>query len=232
MSPVASFHLVRFARPSAATLARVPLDRRALAAVPGMRFARLLGTGAGATMSLSADLARWAVFAVWDDEASLGRFLDGHPLPRRWTGAAEAYHLTLEPAGAHGRWGGADPFAGIEAVRPDGPVAVLTRATLRPTRVRSFLGAVPPVDERLACAVGNVATVGIGETPGRHQGTFSLWRSPADVRAFAYDDPTHAEVVERTAAERWYSEEWFARFRPRHASGTWDGVDPLGDTLG
>ena len=51
--------------------------------------------------------------------------------------------------------------------------------------------------------------------------------SPVEIRAFAYADPAHAAVVERTPGERWYGEELFARFAVVRALGTVDGQDLL-----
>lgn len=234
---VASFHLVRFAGNDVARrFAAVPFDRRALGRVPGLRFARLLGTGRGDTMTTSADLRRWAVFAVWDDHDALARFGD---FGGRWAGAVERYDVTMAPLGAHGSWGGADPFDGADPATErttegedvGGPVAVLTRATVRPRHLPTFLRAVPDVETAMARADGLLAAVGIGEVPVGRQATFSLWRDTAAVQAFAYRQRAHADVVERTRTEGWYGEEWFARLRPRSASGTWDGVDPLAGAL-
>ncbi len=231
---VASFHLVRLPwRRAAAQVAHVPVDRRSLRTLPDARFAKLLGTGRGRQMTASADLTRWALFAVWDDVASLHRFTHRHPIARRWRHADERYDLAMEPLGAHGSWDGVDPVAGAGAAdtggRGDaGPVAVLTRATVRWRRVPTFLRAVPPVDHALDHADGLLATVGIGELPVGRQATFSLWRDAAAVRAFAYGDAEHTTVIDRTRAEGWYGEEWFARFRPLEWSGTWGGVSPLG----
>lgn len=227
---VASFHLIRLPTGAAALqIPRVPIDRRALRRVPGLRFGKLLGTGRDQTMAASADLRRWAVFAVWDDEAARERFVVDHPLSRRWDAEAdERYDVVLRPLGAHGAWNGVDPVAGAGSLPDDGgPVAVLTRATVRWRQIPAFLRAVPEIDRVLGTTGGLLASVGIGEAPIGRQATFSLWRDAQAIRDFAYRSAEHARVIERTRDEGWYGEEWFARFRPTERSGTWGGRDPL-----
>lgn len=228
MARIASFHLI--SEPTykvPLTLARLGLDRPRLNRVEGLHFWRLLGTGNGSDTGPGADLRRSAVFAVWDDEADLDRFLANHAIAGRWAGASESWHVRLKALGSHGTWRGVDPLDGMERGNRDGPVAVITRADVRRSAGRAFGEASREVDTELHSAPGLIDVLGIGEAPIGRLATFSLWESAGAVRDFAYSMPRHQQVIEQTRDGDWYSEEMFARFEPYGATGEWDGRDPL-----
>lgn len=228
VSRIASFHLVRETS-ALRTMGRLGSDRLRLARVPGLHFWRLLGTGHGDDTGPGADLHRSALFAVWDDEAALDAFVA--TMQPRWNAAVESWHVRLRAVGGHGRWRDVDVLDGMEPARhASGPVAIVTRAAVRPGSWRSFRGAGPEVDRELHASDGLLAVLGIGEAPVGRLGTFSLWRDIEAARAFARRQPHHLEVVRRTRAERWYREELFARFEPYASTGSWDGHDPLAGT--
>jgi hypothetical protein len=207
-----------------AALLRMAADRRPLRRTPGLRFAKLLGTGSGRTFTVAdVDPRHWALVAVWDDDAAADAFADG-ALVQRWRRRAnEEFTARLRPLAARGRWSRREPFGRPEPSRWDGPVAALTRARLVPRRALAFWRAVPPVSGDLHAAPGLRLAVGIGEAPIGLQGTFSVWDSSSALNGFAYGRAPHVAVVDRTAREGWYAEELFARFALLSATGTIGG---------
>ena len=210
-------------------------QRRPLARVPGLRFARLLGTGSGIGFSAVPDPRTWALFASWDGEDAWARFDAESAVMRQYRERGEEiYTIFLTPLSSHGRWGGVAPFDPLPSPPPPsdgGPVAVLTRATIRLSRARRFWSQVGPVDDTLRGHPDLLLTFGAGEVPWLKQATLSFWRSAEAMRAWAYRTPHHTEVVRRTRGEAWYAEELFARFRPLATRGTFLGGDPLAGVL-
>ena len=233
-SIIAALTLARYPlRSIYCALVRMGLDRPRLRHTPGLRFWKLLGCARGPALG-PWDARRYALFTVWESSAALDAFEARSPIMATYRGAAEEiWTVRLAPLRWQGTWGGADPFAGAPAARGSyaGPLAILTRATIRLRHLAAFTRAAGPVTTRLPGRPGLIASIGLGEAPLMFQATFSLWVDLPEVQRFAYHEDEHAEVVRRTRAEGWYREELFARFRPIASYGAWDGADPLAPYL-
>lgn len=232
---VVTLHLWRVPRRRVvAAVSRMATDRGRVRRAPGLRFAKLLGTGDARTFTpRGADPTRWALVAAWARAEDAAGF-ECSAVPRGWARLAEeTCRVLMRPVSSRGRWSRREPFGRptpATTARWDGPVAALTRARLAPLRAVEFWRAVPPVARQVGAAPGLLFAVGIGEAPVGVQGTFSLWRSAGTLRDFAYrDEPgggAHAEVVRRTPVVGWYAEELFARFEVLDVSGTLGGWAP------
>jgi hypothetical protein len=92
-------------------LAHLALDRVRLRRVPGLVFAKLVGTSApGAFGPWDAEPRRWGLVAAWDSEQAADAF-PASAVARWWARAAEEHlRLRLRPVAARGRWSGREPF--------------------------------------------------------------------------------------------------------------------------
>ncbi|MFP5345822.1 MAG: monooxygenase [Actinomycetes bacterium] len=215
-------------------LGRMAADHVLLRRQPAT-FTKLLGTGSGRTFRVrDADLRHWALLATWPDDGSAAAF-EHSATARGWRRIAdEQLVVQMAPLASRGRWSATTPF-GASRHRPrrrnrptqdDVPVASITRARIRPTKMRTFWRAVPPVSRDLHSVDGLRLAIGIGEAPLGLQGTFSIWRDAGALTAFASGREAHRTVVRRTAREDWYAEELFARFRVLSVHGTYRGRTP------
>ncbi len=217
------------ARRVPAAFVRMATDRRRLARTPGAVFSKLLGTGDGRTFDLrDADLRTWALLVAWTTQEAWRRFDQRSPVAQGWREISdERWVAELRPVSAKGEWAGRQPFGTGRRQDPGEPVAAITRARLRPSRMRTFWRAVPPVTLDLARRDGLLMALGIGEAPIGLQGTFSVWTSGQALTDFAYRGEAHRRAIRQTAQLDWYSEELFARFAVLRTHGTLDGRDPL-----
>lgn len=191
-------------------LARMAWLPLALRRNSDVEFVKLLGTARGFGVT-AADPYRWAALTVWRAHA--------RPIEAFDRIAAAHVRLTLHPTATRGRWAGSKPFTAGTGEGTGGPVLIITRARLRPTRAVTFWRAIGPVAATLNDAEGLLTAFGIGEAPIGFQGTVSIWADGRHVNAFAYRTAEHAEVVRRTPAHRWYAEELFARFEVLEVTG-------------
>ncbi|PLK44288.1 DUF3291 domain-containing protein [Emticicia sp. TH156] len=191
----------------------------------GLTFWKLLGCGKNGTFDIEPDLKQWGLLAVWETEADFENFRQHSFLQRWWkTLCHEQWTILCQPCEAHGKWDGKEPFSkSVVSKDYQGKIAVLTRASIRPSKLRGFWANVPPVAAGIKEAAGFVTSVGVGEMPFVRQATFSIWESLNDVKQFAYKQRTHADVVRKTRDEGWYSEELFARFIPLKTFGSLNG---------
>jgi heme-degrading monooxygenase HmoA len=192
----------------------------------GCDFVKLLGTGSGRTFTpRDADTRQWAILAVWSNEEAATAFRRSG-IHRSWSRvSSEHAAFDLTPLSSHGQWSGRQPFGTPAARATTKPVVAITRARIAWRKNLTFWRAVPPVTSSLHSSPGLISAIGIGEAPVGLQGTFSLWRTDGDLRAFAYKGAEHAEAIRRTSEEAWYSEELFARLEVQRAYGILRGIE-------
>ena len=192
------------------------------------KFWKLMGSGHNGTFDLQPDWQQWAILATWETRKDFDDFYNGSFISNWWRAfKCEKWALLCEPIQSHGKWDGIEPFISPPITDYDGPVAVLTRATIRLNKLKGFWSNVDGVAALMTSAKGYITSFGIGEAPFYRQATFSIWESVDDVKAFAYRSREHAEVIKKTREENWYSEELFARFKPVASFGTLNGKNPL-----
>lgn len=196
------------------------IHRLPLYFVKGCTFWKLLGCGKNGTFDIHPDFQQWGLLAAWESKTDFEAFHKNSFVAKWWKiFCTEQSYILLAPTSSHGKWSGKDPFSTPKTKQPEGKVAVLTRATIRPSKLKNFWKNVPPVASIMGNAKGFITSIGIGEAPFFMQATFSVWESTEDVVNFAYKDKEHANVVKLTRDENWYSEELFARFIILETSG-------------
>ena len=231
---IASFHIIQYRK----MVVFPPTPKTA--DTPGLRFWRPLNIGGDFAWfrehpsrwslypRLRPDFHRWAFYGVWDDDATLDRFMADSKTAVLWEQAAvEACHLRLRPSHIRGPWNGMQVLSGSETPHPAGaPLACLARADLSPRGVLAFWGSAAPDllrhlpnDDRLLLGIPLV------DRPYAQPVSFSIWRTSADATDFVRHGDDHRAAVRRVQRSQPDFTARFSsgRFEPYRCEGSWAG---------
>ena len=203
---------------------RLVLGAWPLRAVPGLGFVKVLGSGADGGFGLAPSGTHGGLFLVFDDEAAATAFVERSPvMAGSRARARDLCVAVLRACASKGSWAGAamQPTAPVPAP-DDGPVAALTRASIRPRHALSFWRLSPPAEAALAAAPGCLLAAGLGEAPVLRQATFSLWSSAAAMDRYARSG-AHQDAIRAAYGGGYFSESMFVRFVPLSIRGRWQG---------
>jgi spheroidene monooxygenase len=196
---------------------------RGLGPIPGLRFARVLGSGRAEGFGVRPGLDCQGVFAGFDTLEHAQAFAQSSPVAGAYRQRAEeTFAAVLQVSSSRGSWAGQGMAAGTAAPAAGLPIAALTRASIRLSKALPFWRLSPPAEAELAQAPGCQLAVGLGEAPLLRQATFSLWDSTAAMDAYARHG-AHQRAI-RASGEGGYFSEWmFVRFQPLWLQGQWKG---------
>ena len=229
MTHTTTLSLFRFNKPTDRLwafymMARARFD---LARMPDLKFWKLMGSGIGEGFTPNPNTAVWAILATWPDERSARANIDTAPLFKRYQNrATEHWTIFLQATSARGAWSGQAPFEPDATARP-GPLAALTRATVKPRILPNFWGQVPSISKMIGADPNVIFKIGVGEVPWLHQVTFSIWPGTEEMAAFARRDGPHAKAIKAVRDGDWFREELYARFQIVGDCGAWGGTSPL-----
>lgn len=221
---IVSVHLADVGWPQAQRL----LFRRPKATeLPGLTYAEPALTAPLGERVPRPKPGRIALIAAWEDDVALDRFLGGHPFADH---LAAGWHVRLEPRRSFGSWAGIPGLPAKELpVDDDEPVAALTLGRLRFKRTLPFLRNGAPAERDAVANPAMLASTGLARLAlPRLVSTFSIWRSAAEMREYAFGkEGSHQAAVRADRARPFHHESAFIRFRPYASEGRWDGRDPL-----
>jgi spheroidene monooxygenase len=201
---------------------RIMLGSRPLRQVPGLQMAKALGSGHEGGFGLRPSASRQGLFLIFRNEACADHFIHQSTTVAEYHQRALDFVIVkLRATSSRGAWSGRT-LTPTAAVPRTGPVAALTRASIRPGRAIHFWRHSPLSERALSHAAGCHLAVGLGEAPVLRQATFSLWDSQAAMDAYARSG-AHLDAIRAAQAGGWFSESMFVRFVPVLMQGQWQG---------
>jgi hypothetical protein len=210
----------------------------AIKQVPGLLFAKVMGSGHGGGFSIRPSPSHQGVICRFKNVDSAMKFLHGPHVRAMRERARESWCGLLAVTSARGSWDQAawpltDEFSrkygDIYSANKVQPLAVLTRASIVPSKTMSFWRYAPAAQADLKDSKGCLLSMGLGEIPLVRQCTFSLWKDKLAMRDYAFQG-AHQTAITAAYRNDFFSESLFVHLQVLGMSGQWMGKD-FGDDL-
>jgi len=205
---------------------RIAQGGASLGAVPGLRFAKVMGSGHAGGFGLRPSASHQGLVCVFDSLADAQDFCAGAVFAQYRSRARELCFGLFGIQSSRGAWDGVSWTP--EAATPDGEqpqdglVAAITRASIIPTKAPAFWRMAPAAQAQLPQAQGCLVAMGLGEAPLLRQCTFSIWRNAGAMDAYARSG-AHSKAIAATYRNGFFSESMFVRMRVLSFEGVWEG---------
>ena len=170
--------------------------------IPGLTMVKVMGSGHGGGFSLRPSATHQGLICTFSHLDLALRFLDSPAVQAYRSRARECWTGVLSVQSARGHWDKqawqassaqalgmsgekqdkseqGDSGQGLDGLPHSGPFAVLTRASIVPTKAMAFWRYAPAAQADLGQAPGCLLAMGLGEAPLVRQCTFSLWQDTA-----------------------------------------------------
>jgi spheroidene monooxygenase len=196
--------------------------------VPGRTMAKVMGSGHGGGFSLRPSATHQGLICTFTHLDLALDFLQSPSVQAYRSRARECWAGVLSVQSARGHWDkqawqASSPQSWGEHEQAKGPFAVLTRASIVPTKAMAFWRYAPAAQADLDQAPGCLLAMGLGEAPLVRQCTFSLWQDTASMLQYAHQG-AHQQASAAAYKHQFFSESLFVRMQVQHMAGVWKGL--------
>jgi len=207
--------------------AMMGLARQKLKKLNNLRFWKLLGSGTDQGFTPIPNFGVYAILCVWDTAEEAREFTNNSKVFSSYKSQSiEHATIYMEAVSSRGKWSHKEPFL-VNSKDIAGPIAILTRATVRWTKLINFWKQSPSISQRIGNNTDVIFKVGLGEVPLRQQLTFSIWPNLGSMKKFAHVSGPHREAIDKVRSGNWFKEELYARFRVKKIEGYWPALGKL-----
>ena len=213
--------------------------------IPGLTMVKVMGSGHGGGFSLRPSATHQGLICTFSHLDLALKFLDSPAVQAYRSRARECWTGVLSVQSARGHWDKqawqassaqalgmpgekqdkseqGDSGQSLDGLPHSGPFAVLTRASIVPTKAMAFWRYAPAAQADLGQAPGCLLAMGLGEAPLVHQCTFSLWQDTAAMLQYARQG-AHQVASAAAYKHQFFSESLFVRMQVLQMAGAWQG---------